>query len=460
MECHLLLDNANLMNLQLYHPPPSQAAAPPVQDYAVPILLRPEWQLQMYDWDLTINWIVPHIDGCQYVKQIAASTEVDMEMVRACLRVLRHHGVLTYVDVFRYSNLYEFQGYERLHTSDGVDEKKSKKTDAVKKVLTEAFWYAAKSKYVTRSQPMTNNAPSFGNTPVTPWASSKRTNNTSDKISPLPRSFPSLMGHFPMRKEHPPDVDDDDTVRSDRLVRCPDRKEIAKMTNALEQLYRSFSRDKSFGDVLLEKVGSMTDPSSSDENVNPAQCDDNNDNDIRIDWNHVFDYFDHRRLVTFGLFRGLIRRVHQYPLACTIAIENDESTMSDAGREGKDLDCDTNIMAGFELSAAAEEAASIAAGLTMEERSLATSCSASPLQSTSAAVSFSGRTDMSVNKAAQKELYVRSKNLLMARVAHAMDGTRCDDELSCMFDVPIEHLIEMLEDTGRWNVISVYSCVE
>ena len=48
----------------------------------------------------------------------------------------------------------------------------------------------------------------------------------------------------------------------------------------------------------------------------------------------------------------------------------------------------------------------------------------------------------------------------MARVAHAMDGTRCDDELSCMFDAPIEQLIEMLEDTGRWNVISVYSCVE
>ena len=473
MECHLLLDNANLMNLQLYHPPPSQAAAPPVQDYAVPILLRPEWQLQMYDWDLTINWIVPHIDGCQYVKQIAASTEVDMEMVRACLRVLRHHGVLTYVDVFRYSNLYEFQGYERLHTNDGVDEKKSKKTDAVKKVLTEAFWYAAKSKYVTRSQPMTNTAPSFGNTPVTPWAYSKRTNNISDEISPLPRSFPSLMGHFPMRKEHPPDVDDDDTVRSDRLVRCPDRKEIAKMTNALEQMYCSFCRDKSFGDVLLEKVGSMTDPSSSeskkchdvsscDENNNPAQCHDNNDNDRGIDWNHVFDYFDHRRLVTFGLFRGLIRRVHQYPLACAIKIENEESSMSDAVREGKekDFDCDTDNMAGFELSAVAKEAASIAGGLTMEERSLATSCSASPLQSTSAAVSFNGRTDISVSKAAQKEVDLRSRGLLMARVAHAMDGTRCDDELSCMFDAPIEHLIEMLEDTGRWNVISVYSCVE
>ena len=61
----------------------------------------------MFDWDLTINWIIPHIDGCKFLKQIAQSSEVDMELVRACLRVLRHHGVLAHVDIFRYSNVYE-----------------------------------------------------------------------------------------------------------------------------------------------------------------------------------------------------------------------------------------------------------------------------------------------------------------------------------------------------------------
>ena len=54
----------------------------------------------MYNWDLTINWIVPHIDGCKHVRQIATSTEVDMDMVQACLCVLRHHGALAHVDIF------------------------------------------------------------------------------------------------------------------------------------------------------------------------------------------------------------------------------------------------------------------------------------------------------------------------------------------------------------------------
>ena len=469
MDCHLLLDNANLMNLHLFHPPPA-APTPPVPDYAVPILLRPEWQLQMYDWDLTINWIVPHIDGCQYVKQIAASTEVDMEMVRACLRVLRHHGVLTYVDVFRYSNVYEFQGYEQLSKGGGSENKrKKKKADAIKKVLTEAFWYSAKSKYVSRSQPMTINTPTFGNIPVVPRASKKQTpNNVADENSFLaPRSFPSLT-HFPMRKEHPPE---DDAIRGDRS-RYPDKKEIILMTKAIEQLYSSLRRDKSFGDVLLEKIAGMTDQSSFDSktslatpsidknnNLTHGTSDDDHENEQRIDWKRVFDYFDHRRLVTFGLFQGLIRRVHQYPLAYRIGTDNDDANDCDDRREEKHGD-DTGNGVGLELSAVAEEAALIAAGMTMDERSMATSCSASPLQSNIAPPSFSGKCETILNKASQKEVYLRSGNLMLEKIALAMDGTRCDDELSCMFDLPIEKLIEMLQATGRWSVVSVYSCVD
>lgn len=39
--CHLLLDDANLLGLQLFRPPPPPV--PPVPNHAVPILLRPEW---------------------------------------------------------------------------------------------------------------------------------------------------------------------------------------------------------------------------------------------------------------------------------------------------------------------------------------------------------------------------------------------------------------------------------
>ena len=48
-----------------------------------------------------------HIDGTANALQISKKAEVDMEMVRACLRVLSHHGVIALVDMFFYSNRYE-----------------------------------------------------------------------------------------------------------------------------------------------------------------------------------------------------------------------------------------------------------------------------------------------------------------------------------------------------------------
>lgn len=63
------------------------------------------------------------------------------------------------------------------------------------------------------------------------------------------------------------------------------------------------------------------------------------------------------------------------------------------------------------------------------------------------------------NKMAQKESYLRSKRGFLRRIALASDGTRRDDELSCMFERPIENLVETLQTTGRWDVISVFSCI-
>ncbi|MGH3054723.1 MAG: hypothetical protein ACRDL7_07080, partial [Gaiellaceae bacterium] len=104
-EVNILLNDTNYLSLKLFRPP--KPLAPQVPDFAVPLLLRPKWQLQMFDWDFTVNWIVPHIDGLKYTKLIAQTSGVDLEMVRACLRVLSHHGIEKFVDIFSYYKRYE-----------------------------------------------------------------------------------------------------------------------------------------------------------------------------------------------------------------------------------------------------------------------------------------------------------------------------------------------------------------
>ena len=104
-ECNLLLNRSTVLNLKLFHPP--KPPAPPVHDYHVPVLLVRDFQLGYYEWDLAINWVILHIDGLLTARQISAKAEVDLEMVLACLRVLRHHSVISVVDMFLYTNRYE-----------------------------------------------------------------------------------------------------------------------------------------------------------------------------------------------------------------------------------------------------------------------------------------------------------------------------------------------------------------
>jgi len=111
----------------------------------------------------------------------------------------------------------------------------------------------------------------------------------------------------------------------------------------------------------------------------------------------VFNYFDHRRLITFGVVHGLIQRVHhQYPLAYEVATDNTGDADSRAGRglarshggdaEDPDGFSNTNLSrqngVPVKMSATTEEAAAAAAAvarMAADERSMATSYSASLL---------------------------------------------------------------------------------
>ena len=502
--CNLFLDDANLLGLRLFRPPPPPVS--PVPDHAVPILLRPEWQLQAYDWDLTINWIIPHIDGCMHVRQIAASTEVDMDMVRACLRVLRHHGVLAHVDVFRYCNVYErFGPFPPVAGGEGrkeagEDDDGGGGGDGLG-WLEEAFWYSARADRVRRLAPrvhrggvgvawMEGNSPNYcannmamrlyshmssvqgldlsvSHSSAAQWPVRRRFTSEGSDASPrsLPRSFPTraeIPGFIREERSH----DEDDCpgkggADGDQVVADPSQiKEMNMMKKALAQIYSSCSRSETFGEMLLGKIEDQMNEASISRTDDEAGKD-----DASIDWKLAFEYFDHRRLVTFGVVKGFLRRVHQFPLAYAIEADNDEASTNasrrkesiasnDAGSDNHEDDSSNNSSE-RRFSVVAEEAAVAARKMTMDEMSV--SLSYSPLIQGIVHPSLVKRGEMLSTK---KEIHLRSKMRLLGRIALAMDGTRCDDELSCMFERPIEKLIEMLLATGRWDVISVFSCTD
>ena len=105
-EVYLYLDHANYLCLKLFssnhHMIPLS-----LQDVDVPIfLIHDPSSLSSLPWDISIQHLIPCIDGFSNIQKIAKEAAMDIECVKNCLRVLVYYKCLIISDVFQFSNCY------------------------------------------------------------------------------------------------------------------------------------------------------------------------------------------------------------------------------------------------------------------------------------------------------------------------------------------------------------------
>jgi hypothetical protein len=529
-ECNFVLDKATALNLKLFHPPKVNASK--VYDHQVPVLLRRDKQLQQYEWDLAINWVILHIDGVTNARQISIKAEVDLEMVLACLRVLKHHGVIAIVDMFMYSNRYEFTERATAMLA-GQD----------KKLLQEAVDYCIKQPTIQIVAPPANqkaggimipNAPTFTSAALhdsgMPGSPKSPTQGSSFLFHPNPGSFIGASGNISPSSSYPPRgltlLSTSSCGGSHRTSNLryammtanslerdsnPNLVPAANMTSAtaavqskdgrqiktaLAELYCACSRHLSFGDLWLKltmeipaslvvangrtqpqqqqhrmnymnsssrsnfggagglssstyqrntgsRKNSLTDYDLSENEIvafSPLEANlldalrrgstsltdpdekDSTKSKSRINWHSVFNKFDHRRFFTFGIVHGLLVRVHAYPYFTGIFPTRRASKMKFSHSSSSSLIAQQNSYS---------------------------------LNSVSAMASLSE--SIRKQKKQMKQEEAEEKRFQTAKAAaHMMDGTRCDDELACLFERPHKQLVDMVEKYSGGKVIQIY----
>jgi hypothetical protein len=349
-----------------------------------------------------------------------------------------------------------------------------------KKMMDEGFLYAIKRKFARQAPnkiyremlALTNggnsNSPgSFSTSPMMNSVLSRRHSQpTSENYEP--RSFPNYSIAEENNRSNPssPRVMSGSGPKSAHHMNSFMRDaEMTKKT--LAGLYCACTRDYSFGDVLLSKVRSTEIESNERHDMSCRSLDSStmaplyethdveaeetnskgtkvDQNDSDIDWTKAFN-MDHRRMITFGVMHNLIRRVHQYPLAYE-APNDKEANLPDGEhmRRKSSMSHDYDVSSFSHLEFSAE---------IFDDRHPDRDDVASVVTPTLSHSSLQINVDIESPK-----LFSKKSNISFAeQVALSMDGTRCDDELSCMFDTPVEELITMLRKTGRWNVTSVFS---
>ena len=296
-------------------------------------------------------------------KQLSKVAEVDMEMVRACLRVLKHHGVIALIDMFFYSNRYENTNKSEL-LSD-------------RKIMDDAVSFVAKRRQDKESGVNYNS-------------------DSSPELGGMSPSADVLLGHFQSQNLA-------STFDSTGQVRRPlaashhssvahstgasvAREDFEFLRTAITEFYLSCNRNHSVGQMWVELVGNAGLQNS-------------------VDWKKAFRMLDHRRLITFGIVHGIIRRVHNYPML---------------------VDSATEVALALEVQSLSLETPN-----TSPERPRA----ASPFH------------------VSTQQLFQAEKRKKAIKAAKLLDGTHCDDELVCELEMPLEEILSLLH--GK-KIVSVF----
>lgn len=376
--------------------------------------------------------MIQHIDGVTNARQISIKAEVDLEMVRACLRVLKHHGVIALVDMFMFSNRYEF-----------TDKAQRMLAGQEQKLLQEALEFVVKRPSLSFPGALGNGGSgSDSSHPIHPVGSPYQPQHTPASSYP-PRTMNLLGGSQKSSNFRYTTMAAQSLEKESSFL--PRRDEQPHLKSALAELYCACNRNISFGDLwislttelptslVLPNFQKMQGAKSSETNNNQrfvsnrkSSIGDETEGDqfrdqldclglspletihldtlrkpssgeSALDWNDFFKRFDHRRFFTFGVVHGLLVRVHNYPY----------------------------FSGNF------------------------------PDMRTSSSATLTRHND---TKQSLKNEFIEEKSFVLARkIVSFMDGTKCDDELVCYFEKPFNKLVELVEQFGGKKIVSVFA---
>lgn len=108
-------DESNTLNLKLF---PTRAPPPPIHTWHVPLSTVRFSSLQTSSWDLTVQRIVPHINGINSVSKIAQLADTDISLTRRAIAHLLYYGCILLLDIFQFGAIYAPTAEIRVFVAD------------------------------------------------------------------------------------------------------------------------------------------------------------------------------------------------------------------------------------------------------------------------------------------------------------------------------------------------------
>ncbi|KAI0178987.1 nitrogen permease regulator 2 [Hypoxylon sp. FL1284] len=102
-ECMIPVDDANTLNMKLF---PYHAAPAPVRGWHVPVPKMKLADVVDPTWDLTLQKIIPHVDGVNDVRRVAWLADVSLPLTQIALQHLLYYDTILLLDMFFFGSCY------------------------------------------------------------------------------------------------------------------------------------------------------------------------------------------------------------------------------------------------------------------------------------------------------------------------------------------------------------------
>ena len=251
-ECMIPIDDSNTINLKLF---PTRPPPPPILAHQVPLLTISLSSLQTpISSDLTLNRILAYINGVNSISRIAQLADTDLSLTRRAIQHMVYYGCLVLLDIFSFGAIYAPTAEIGGFVVDAH-------------VKDECLRYVRVPRLTTGLDATTVRLENESD--------SSRDEQDSISSSLSHRSEPRGPGHqADAHYSHHPTHDQDD---SDQEARHIDHE-------TLISLYTSLRQGLTLKSWVLENL-------------------------------HQLGGIDVRRLITFGIIKGFLYRVHKYAIA-------------------------------------------------------------------------------------------------------------------------------------------------
>ncbi|KAI5201904.1 nitrogen permease regulator 2 [Aureobasidium subglaciale] len=252
-EAKKVYDDSNTLNLKLF---PTRSPPPPIQIFHVPLSTVRFSSLQTNTWDLTVQRIIPFIDGINSVQKIATLADTDLTLTRRALAHLLYYGCILMLNTFHFGAVYAATA------EIGVFVEDAKMQDECRRYI------------VTPNSPFKNSLPqattAAASSTFTPFAS---TQAQSSSFTP--------SSSFPASRNHKSSNLNPSTATTQTQPTIPSRATIL-------HLYASLRQGLNLRDWCLAHASSLA-------------------------------FIDIRRFITFGVIKGFLYRSHRYAIALRAA---------------------------------------------------------------------------------------------------------------------------------------------